>query len=305
GVQKAAIIFLTKTNETRPDKDKPKKAQISVRKVSKEKFYEFKSFPKKSEWKDDTMVPFFNTLASHTCENCKGKGAVICKKCGGQHTVECPDCSGKGKKCKQCDGSGKYSLTISVYNEKGDKVKKDLSVKCNNCHGSGTLTCAKCGGTGKIPCQYCKAQGTYTCSECDGYGVIYQYEIKPVPFKHEHRAEPMLFSSIKLSGLEKQIGQDIQATIDDVEGIKITKPDKQLDKKFIEPSLGYIDKDIQKMIKSCRKEWKNAESSSGTKILLPFYLFPVFVLNCETKKGKKFQVYGIGSENKYHIYGEI
>ena len=305
GVQKAAILFFTRTIETRPDKEKPINSYMSVRKISKEKFYNFKTFPQKNEWKDATMVPFFNTLESQPCDTCKGKGTVKCQKCVGNHIVKCSDCGGKGKKCKECNGTGKISQEISVFNEHGEKEKKDLSLQCNNCHGSGKRICSKCGGTGNVPCQQCNSQGSTNCSKCDGYGILYKYDIKPVPFKHELREEPVILSSIKLSGLEKQIGQDIQATIDEVEGITITKPDKQLDKKFVEPSLGYIDKNIQKLIKNCWKDWKDAETSLSTKIILPIYLFPVFVLNCETKKGKKFQVFAIGSEKRYRIYGEI
>lgn len=306
GVDKAAIIFMLKKNTIKPDSEKPTQKIIPIKKLTKETFFEFKTSPKKEDWKEDSMVPFINTLTPISCEKCKGSGKVICNKCNGNHLVACPTCGdGKGLKCKECNGSGKITSKIVVINEKGDKTKKEISLNCNECYGNGKISCSKCGDSGKIPCQYCNAQGMFKCTECDGYGVKYRYEIRPVPFKQEQSNEPLLFSSIKLSGLEKQIGQDIQETIDEVEGILITKPDHQLDKKFVEPSLGYMSKDIQKMLKNCKKEIGNTEKDSSARIILPVYLFPVFVLNCETKKGKKFQVFAIGSEKKFHVYGEI
>ncbi|MCF2140075.1 MAG: hypothetical protein K9W44_08480 [Candidatus Lokiarchaeota archaeon] len=304
-VEKGAIIFYTKKETSKPEDVKPKIKYISPKKINKEKYYEFRQSPSKSDWKDDFAVPFYSSLKPVSCSKCKGKGTVTCNKCKGERFSVCPDCGGNEKKCKQCSGTGKLTESITIVNEKGEKIKKEISYQCNSCFGSGHIICSKCGGRGKVPCSYCNASGVYRCDECDGYGIIYQYEIRPVPFKRESRSEPILYSSMKLSGLESMIGKDIQQAIDEVEGILISKPDKQLDKKFIEPSLGFLSKDIQKIAKSAKKDWENAQKNSDLSISLPIYLFPVLVLKCETKKGRKFQVYAIGSEKKYRVYGEI
>ncbi|MHA1886890.1 MAG: hypothetical protein ACTSX0_02595 [Promethearchaeota archaeon] len=304
-VEKGAILLYLRTEKSLPEDAKPKVRQISPKKVTKESFYDFRTSPTKKNWKGDNVVPFLNTLKPVKCPSCEGSGKVQCSKCKGQRFVVCTNCGGKEKKCKKCNGTGKLSETITVINEKGEKIKKEIVFQCNECFGSGSVTCKKCGGTGKILCTYCDGTGVYRCDKCDGYGITYQYEIKPVPFKYDSQTEPMLFSSIKLSGLESQIGRDIQQALDQVEGILIRHPEKELNKKFIEPSLGYISKEIQKIAKNVKKEWESAQRSSNLSISLPIYLFPVLILKCETKKGRSFQVFAIGSEKKYRVYGKI
>lgn len=304
-VEKGAIFLCFQTEKSQPEESKPKSKQISPKKLSKEEYYEFKSAPIKKDWKKDEVVPFFNSLKPVKCSACNGSGKVNCSKCKGQRFVECPSCNGKEKKCKNCNGTGRLSETITIINEKGEKSKKEITFQCNECFGTGKVVCEKCGGTGKVLCSYCKGSGVYRCDKCDGFGMIYQYEIKPVPFKRESNTEPILYSSMKLSGLESQIGKDIQEAVDSVEGILITKPEKQLDKKFIEPSLGYISKEIQKITKNLKKDWDSAKKDSDLSISLPIYLFPVLILKCQTRKGRKFDVFAIGSDKKYRVYGQI
>jgi len=101
------------------------------------------------------------------------------------------------------------------------------------------------------------------------------------------------------------MGREIHDAIDLVDAIVIRKPEKDLDQKFIEPSLGYYSKDIGKTVKEASKEWKQASKKEDINIGLPIYVFPVLVLNCETKKGKSFQVYSLGSDKKFLVFGEI
>ena len=307
GVEKEIVIYLEKSFDVEPSKEKIKTEKASVKDVEKEKFYNINGYPVKSDWKGPSEVPFYKTIQKQNCDRCNGKGGVTCKKCDGTKFVVCPDCGGKTEKtkCKACNGTGKISLEITVINEKQEKTKKTIEVKCNECLGSGKLTCMRCGGTGKVPCKYCNGLGVVQCSDCKGYGVFFTYQIKPVPFKREHQSEPVILSSIKLSGLEKEMGKEIHNAIEQVEGIIIRKPENELNQKFIEPSLGYYSKDIGKTIKEAGKEWKQASKNEHINIRLPLYAFPVLVLNCETRKGKSFQVYSLGSDKKFVVFGKI
>lgn len=304
-VTKAAIVYFEKRYEVKASNAKIKKEQGDVRDIEKEKFYLIKGRPIKAEWKAKDEVPAFESLKAVNCSKCAGKGGNACKKCNGSKLVECPDCDGKTKNCKYCDGSGKYSVNVTVYNEKNEKLTKKIQVKCKNCYGSGKIACSRCGGTGKIACKNCNATGLNSCGKCNGHGSLFDYEIKPVPFKEESEAEPIILTSIKLSGLEKEMGKEIQKTIEQVEGIVISQPDNQLNQKFIEPNLGYFPKEVGKMIKDAQKEWKSASKDRDINIKPPLYLFPVLALDCETKKGKKFQVICVGSDKRFQVFGKI
>ena len=307
GVEKAIVIYLEKSLDIEPSKEKVKTEEASVRDVEKERFYDINGYPVKTDWKGQSEVPFFKTLQKQNCSKCTGNGGVSCKKCDGSKLISCPDCGGKSENttCKECKGTGKKSIEITVLNEKQDKTKKTIEVKCNVCIGSGKIVCARCGGTGKVPCKYCDGMGIIQCSDCKGYGIFFNYQIKPVPFKKEHESDPVILSSIKLSGLEKEMGREIHDAIDLVDAIIIRKPEKDLDQKFIEPSLGYYSKDIGKTVKEASKEWKQASKKEDINIGLPIYVFPVLVLNCETKKGKSFQVFSLGSDKKFLVFGNI
>ena len=307
GVEKAIVIYLEKSFDIEPSKEKIKTEKASVKEVEKEKFYNITGYPVKSDWKGSTEVPFYKTLQKQNCSRCNGQGGITCKKCDGTKFVVCPDCGGKAEKtkCKACEGTGKISLEITVINEKQEKTKKTIEVKCNECMGTGKIICARCGGTGKAPCKYCSSLGIIQCSDCNGYGVFFNYQIMPVPFKKEHQSDPIILSSIKLSGLEREMGKEIHDAIEQVEAIVIRKPENELEQKFIEPSLGYFSKEIKNSVKEAAKEWKDASKTNEINIKLPIYVFPVLVLNCETKKGKSFQVFSLGSDKKFLVFGNI
>lgn len=308
GVSKAAIIYFEKSYEVKPDKSKPNEERVTSKELERVNFYSFNGKrPRKDEWKGKDEVASYSSLTKISCEKCNGLKGTLCKKCNGSKMVDCPDCDGKKDKlkCKKCDGSGNVPLELDIYNEHNKKTKKIIQIPCGRCLGTGNIPCKTCGGTGKVPCKYCDAVGKSMCSKCDGTGVMYTFLVKPVPFKSESSAEPIVLSSIKLSGLEKELGKEIQKTLEQVEGILIRNPKKELNQKSVEPNLGYYSKDIGKIVKEAMKEWKNADGKKELSIPLPIYIFPVLALECETKKGKKFSVYGIGSEKKFQVFGEI
>ena len=304
-VNRAAIIYMRKDLKIKADSDKNGKViTTNSRGVEKTRFYKFESSPKKSEWKGDEEVPFYSSLKTITCSKCDGKGAHTCKKCDGSKFRDCPDCSGKKTECRFCS-SGKIEITVTVINEKGDKSKEKKYVNCPDCFGSGQYECSRCGGSGKIPCTHCESSGKIVCDECRGNGVEFEYKIFPVPFKTESNTEYMLLPSYKMKDLEREIGKDLEEAIQTVEGILINNPEKELNPKYVEPNLGYIDKPISRILKDASKEVRRASKDPDLTIKTPIYLFPVLILNCETRKGRGFQVFAIGSEKKFRVYGEI
>ncbi|MBD3194866.1 MAG: hypothetical protein GF317_07420 [Candidatus Lokiarchaeota archaeon] len=198
----------------------------------------------------------------------------------------CSRCSGKGyseEKCGSCGGSGKQQDKLIVLEgEEQDKQKKVFEYPCGNCYG-----------TGKV---------RERCKECDGQKNFYKYQILPVPFKRVVTGMPVLHSSAKTK-YEKEMEEDLHKLIDEVEGIKFDDF-KTLDKKA-EASLGYYNKDIKKTIKNAGKDYKNYEKDDDTNIITKIHLFPMIQFFCETKKGKSFEIYSIGSEQKFITYSNL
>lgn len=304
-VKKGSLLYYEKTMEIKPSAVKPRTERTTLKKIEKVKFYSFSGTLVKDEWKGDTTVPMYDSLVKENCPKCKGAGGTPCKKCGGTKLLTCPDCSNKPKSCNNCNGTGKLKAEITVLNEKQQKSKKILEVNCHQCYGNGKELCMRCGGSGKVTCKYCVGTGLSSCGECDGTGSIFRYDIKPVPFKYEQYSEPVILSSMKLTGLEKEMGREIQKAIEQVEGIPIKNPDKELTQSYLEPNLGYYDKETNNVVKQAEREWKEAEKNDDLKIHLPLYLFPLIILECTTRKGSKFQVYSIGSEQKFLTFGSI
>ena len=306
-VNKGAIFYLEKSHDIQVSTKKPEEIVTIVPKIEKVTFYQFNGKVIKGEWKNNDEVPFFKSLTKVTCSECQGSGGIQCKKCKGTGFQTCSKCKGDKQSltCKTCDGTGNILFEVVVKNEKGKTEKKQSQVRCPDCKTKKHFHCSKCHGSGKNVCGYCDGLGVNTCSNCKGYGVLYKYSIKPVPFKEEHEATPLVLSSLKLSGLESEIGQEIQKAIETVEGIRINTPKKELSQKFIEPTLGYFDKTIKKVANKVEKEWSIAEKDKHINIRGPIYLFPVLVMNCETRKGKKFQVVCIGSDKKFRVFGQI
>ena len=78
-----------------------------------------------------------------------------------------------------------------------------------------------------------------------------------------------------------------------------------MNRKAVEPNLGYMDKYIEKIIKEAEDHWKESQKKPEVKISLPIYVFPLQVLHCVTKKDRKFDVYSIGSQLKFSVFGWI
>ncbi|TFG04836.1 MAG: hypothetical protein EU539_10145 [Promethearchaeota archaeon] len=200
---------------------------------------------------------------------------VPCKTCGGKGYIE--------DKCRSCKGSGKVEDTVIVLEgEEQDKQKNSFSYPC-----------AECYGTGKV---------SNPCKECGGHKNLYKYDVLPVPFKTVVTGVPVLHSSLQTK-YENEMGKDLQELIEKVEGIKFNNFDELEDK--AEGSLGYWDKNVKKTINSAGKDHKDYEKDKDTQIASQIYLFPMIQLNCKTKKGKKFEIFSIGSETNFMIYSNF
>jgi RecJ-like exonuclease len=200
--------------------------------------------------------------------------------------VQCKDCRGKGyieNKCKPCKGSGKITETWTVLvGEEQEKQKKTFDYPCGDCFGDGFSRQA--------------------CKNCGGHKNLYKYEILPVPFKTVVTGIPVLHSSGETK-YEKQIGDELIKVIDTVEGIKFTDF-KDLSNKA-EASLGYYNNKIKKTISSAGSDHKKYEKDKDSQIQSQIHLFPMIQMFCQTKKGSKFEIYSIGSGNKFMIFSDF
>ncbi len=198
----------------------------------------------------------------------------------------CQKCNGKGyheEKCKICDGTGKViDKVIVLEDEEKNKLKKEFQYSCENCYGMGNFK--------------------ERCKECNGAKSLYTYQLKAVPFKRVVSGQPVLHSSAKTK-YEKEIEKDLHQLIDEVEGIKFNDF-KTLTNKA-EASLGYWNKNIKKTISSASSDYKTYEKDKDTKIETKISLFPMIQMFCESKKGKSFEIYSIGSDKKFIVYSNF
>ena len=304
-VNKAAIIFYEEVYETKPSSSKKIIKQGNARSLQKEQFYEFKTTVSKSDWKGPKDVAFLNSLQQYSCTTCRGSGVIPCSKCNGRKFITCPICKGTSIGCKTCNSSGKITIKLSVIDQQNNKRIVDQQVPCYVCSGTRSIECSRCGGSGKVPCDSCQGEGSKKCKDCNGHGVLFKWIIQPVPFKAEKIATPVILSSTKVSGFEKEIGVEIKKAIERVEGIAIHDPYNELNQRTVEANLGYFSKEIARILSETDKSWKNAEKNKDYTIKRPIYIFPLIALDCETANGKKFQVFSIGSERGYLVFGKI
>lgn len=264
-VKKAALIYFEiETTVKRSDK-KGKEEKLPLKKMEGKKFFIFQNSVEKSHWKGPEEVAFYDSIKKIPCKNCNGTGFIK-------------------KKCGLCGNSGKGKIMVEVFNEKNEHAKKELPSKCNECFGAGFLQ--------------------QKCNDCNGYGESVQFMISPVPFRSASNTEIISITSVKLGGMEKELGKDVQTAIENVEGI-ILKDPNELEPKKIEPQLGFMDPEIKKICSNAQNIWKDALKDKERKISTPVYIFPLISLTCKTRKDKTFTVYSIGSAQKFINFGKI
>ncbi|MFW9988805.1 MAG: hypothetical protein ACFFC3_09135 [Candidatus Odinarchaeota archaeon] len=264
-MKEAAIYFAVKKSLGPAPKGKEENLVMAPR-VVKEQYYSFKG------------------AGNVNKENWKGNEKVPHYE--SIQAVPCKNCRGKGymeNKCKTCKGTGKIEETLTVLvGEEQKKEKKIFSYPCGACYGTGNRL--------------------EPCKECGGYKNMYKYEVLPVPFKTVITGVPILHSSAQ-TRYEKQIGDDLHKMIEDVEGIRFSNF-KELESK-VEPSLGYMNKNISKTVGAARSDYKTYEKDKDAQITSQIYLFPMIQMFCETKRGSKFEIYSLGSGNKFMIYSNF
>jgi hypothetical protein len=303
-VQKEAVFYFESELSVKPS-GKTETRRATYKDVEKVKFYDFPKSVKRSDWKGEVIVPMYKSLQNLKCETCKSTGKKACKHCNGTGYLKCTDCDGTGlKKCYKCDGKGKQFIEVDVYDESGKKSeRKQVSIQCTSCFGSGKLTCDKCSGLTKNPCKTCGGLRFEPCEECLGTGNLWSYNIAPVPFQEEHGMNPVIIPSFK-TNIQKEMGKDLEGLLEKVNGI-VLKTDKDLSRKVIEPNLGYFQKSIEKALSETESEIKQESKTPGHQMKWPVYLFPMIILDCITPKGKKYTIYSIGSESAFLVFGSL
>jgi len=263
--KEAAIYFAIKKTVGEITKETDEKTVLAP-KVARETFYSFKSKGKIN--KSDW------------------KGDEMVPTYETLKTIPCKNCSGKGlveNKCKTCKGTGKIEEKLQVLTgEEQKKEDKPFSYPCGVCYGTGTS----------------KEQ----CKDCGGHKNFYKYQILPVPFKTVVTGIPVLHSSAQTK-YEKEIERDLHQMIEEVEGIRFNDF-KELESKS-EASLGYWNKNIKKTISTAGSDYKSYSKDKEAQITTQIYLFPMIQMFCETKKGAKFEIYSLGSANKFMIYSNF
>ena len=263
--KEAAIYFAIKKTVGEVTKDNDEKAVLPP-KVARETFYSFKGTGKIN--KDEW------------------KSEEIVPHYETLQTTPCKNCSGKGyveAKCRTCKGTGKIEEQLQILTgEEQKKESKPFSYSCGVCFGVGTS----------------KEQ----CKDCGGYKNLYKYRILPVPFKTVVTGIPVLHSSAQTK-YEKEIERDLHQMIEEVEGIRFNDF-KDLESKS-EASLGYWNKNIKKTISSAGSDFKSYSKDKEAQVTTQIYLFPMIQMFCETKKGTKFEIYSLGSANKFMIYSNF
>ena len=311
-VEKSAFLFYNsqisgkKKNqvgkETKPEK-------ISVSKLKDITFFSFSESIDANAWKGKDSVPMLKNLKEVYCEKCGGKGSKKCDRCNNSRLIICEDCKGKGVNCDNCRGSGKITIELEVrkVDKRGNEKKiagEKRTHQCSICFGSGRIICKKCGGTGKTVCYECKGN-PIACRECNGVGVFFELFGSPVPLKITPGKEHYSFMVKKDEWMLKN--KDYSQKLESAESYPIHDP-KKLNEKDIKELFGVIslDKDLKKCIDETRKSWENLEKDynkgkSSERPLKPISLVFLLRLAIVTPKNKKFDVYALGTKNRYSI----
>ena len=282
--------------------------EVSAEKISKEKFYSFKDAVDESKWKGKDKVLMSANIKKITCERCKGKGFKSCDKCKGKMTVSCNDCKGKGgSKCNKCE---KNDLIVEIevieVDSNGKESKKSLKIDeliCNNCLGTKESRCRTCNGTGTVLCHECQGKGNFLCDECKGAGFSYRLYEGVVPIKIKGKSIPNTFTTKRDKWMldDKELSSKIEAA----ETFEFNSLDKFNESEF-EDLFGVpkLDKDLLNLIEDTRKHFSSLEKDfkkrkAAEKPLFPIDLVILLRLQVESQKGKKCDVYALGTINKW------
>lgn len=311
-VDKSGFFFFTSKVDPKGAKSIKKKdlksMEISAKKISKERFYSFKESISESAWKGKDKVLLSNRIKKITCDKCNGKGFKPCDKCKGKTSITCEDCKGKGSyKCNKCDNED-FSIEIEVIevDSKGKERKKILKLDnyvCGNCLGAKEIKCKTCNSHGTIVCYECYGKGKITCSACGGVGFSYEVFEGVVPIKIEGKQIPHTFTTKRDKWMLND--KELSTKIDSAETYSFKNLDNFKDNEFEELyGVPKLDKDLQKLIEETKKNFESLEKEfkkgkGSERPLFPIDLVILLRLQVESQKGKKCDVYALGTKNKW------
>ncbi len=298
-VEKHAVFFFYSKIEPSIGKEAEKKL-VDIDELRKVTFYDFGNKQVDlTEWKDKNLVPLYSSIKEISCSECDGKGFIACDKCKGSGTLECKKCKGTGSLiCNACKGEKKLHLKLKVITAEGKKMDIEMPYNCDLCGGVGTIYCDNCAGTGKIDCDKCRGGTKTPCKKCKATGTLFEYTIGPVPFKPA--VIPKLFFRPEF---EKYLGKVIDKEFANIEGIVI-KNYENLSERELTPQLGFFNKEVNDKMKKARDTFRELEKKAakgGEKPQYPIYVYPLLKLDVESPKGKKFNIFSIGTERSYIV----
>jgi hypothetical protein len=311
-VEKSALLYFFSERQKKKSlgEKRHKSEVITVSKLKDITFYSFSSDGVDiTAWKEKRdFVPLLKSLKEVQCKRCKGKGTEKCSRCNNSLLITCEECKGKGISCYDCKGSGKHSITLEVkeVTKKGDEKAKRIerTSHCSSCFGLGKINCQKCGGTGKIVCYGCKGN-PIACRECNGHGIFYEFYDSPVPLIITPNKEFYSFMVKKDEWMLKD--RDYNWKLESVESYPIQDP-KNLNEKELREVFGVLslDKELRKCIEETKKAFEDMykeynKFKSFERPLKPILLVFLLRLLIETPRKKKFNIYALGTKNKYSI----
>ena len=310
-VEKSGFFyFYSKSDQKKSQEGKGGKPEkINLSKVNETSLYSFSAECVEIDgWKEKKdFVPLFKNLKEVRCKRCDGKGTEKCNHCNNTRLIQCEECKGKEIRCEKCNGTGKISIRLEVkeINKKGDEKTREIekTSKCPSCFGSGKILCQKCGGMGKIVCYNCKGN-PIACRECSGYGIFYEWYDSPVPFIIPTNKEFYSFMLKKDEWMLKN--KDYKTKLESAEAYPIQDP-RELNEE-LRDVFGVIslDKELKKCVEETKKTYEDMDKNyekgkSFEQPLKPISLVFLLRLFIETPKRKKFDIYALGTKNRYSI----
>ena len=310
-VEKSAFLYFYSRVDSKSIKEEGGKSdKVPTAKLKDITFYSFSSDGvDRNAWKKRIdFVPTLKNLKEVRCKICDGKGSEECNYCHNSRFIQCDACKGKDIKCDACKGSGKYTVSVEVkeLNKKGDEKTRKIekTTQCPSCLGLGKINCQKCGGTGKIVCYNCKGN-PIACQECNGHGIFFEVYNSPVPLII---TPGKIFHPFMVKKDEWMLkDRDYNQKLESAESYPIHDVDK-LNEKVFKEFFGVLslDKDLKRCIEEAKKTYNDMtkEYDKGKAVKRPLKpIFLVFLLRLlvTTPKRKKFDVYALGTKNKFTI----
>ncbi|MGQ9719878.1 MAG: hypothetical protein ACUVXA_00955 [Candidatus Jordarchaeum sp.] len=297
-VEKHAVFFFHSRVDPSITKDVEKKV-VNIDELAKATFYDFSGKEvDMTEWKDKNLVPLYSSIKETSCTDCGGTGYITCDKCEGSGILMCKKCNGKGNLvCDACRGEKKLYVKLKVITD-GKRTDIEMPYNCDICGGVGTINCDYCDGAGKVDCDKCHGEAKNPCKGCKGTGTLFEYIIAPVPFKPA--IIPKLFFRPEF---EKHLAKVIDKEFANIEGIKL-RDYNSLTEKELTPQLGFFNKDVNDKMNKAKSIFKDLEKKAtkgGEKPEYPIYVYPLLKLDVQTPKGKKFNIFSIGTERSYIV----